>query len=143
MERLNIRQKMSTAFHPQTDRQTEWVNRTLEQYHRIFCTFHQDNCIHLLPMTEFAYNNSATSVTKISPFYANYGYNSQTNWPSETPAQNPSASNYVMWLQKLHEHSRTQLIRTWDERAKHADTSRLPSPLFKVGDKVMFDSRNI
>jgi hypothetical protein len=31
---LNIRRKMSMAYHPETDRQPERVNQTLKQYHR-------------------------------------------------------------------------------------------------------------
>jgi transposase InsO family protein len=69
-----IHSNKSTAYHPQSDGQTERVNQTLEQYLRIFCDYQQDNWYELLPLAEFTYNNAKHSSTQISPFFANYGY---------------------------------------------------------------------
>lgn len=69
---LNIELRLSTAYHPQTNGQTERTNQTLEQYLRCFSSFAQDDW--LLPLAEFSYNNSIHSATKQSPFFANYGY---------------------------------------------------------------------
>jgi len=55
-----IRPRMSTAFHPQTDRQMEPLNQTIEAYLRDFVGREQDDWVSLLPMAEFAYNNSVT-----------------------------------------------------------------------------------
>jgi len=71
---LGIRPRMSTAFHPQTDGQTERLNQTIESYLRAFVGQEQDDWVRLLPMAEFAYNNSVTTGNGISPFYANYGF---------------------------------------------------------------------
>jgi len=65
---LEIRPRMSTAFHPQTDGQTERLNQTIESYLRAFVGKEQDDCVRLLPMAEFAYNNSVTTGNGISPF---------------------------------------------------------------------------
>src|SRR4028119_107955 len=70
---LKIKQSMSTAFHPQTDGQTERLNQTVEAYLRSFVTYKQDNWSEMLPLCEYAYNNSVTTATGISPFYANWG----------------------------------------------------------------------
>ena len=67
-----IRPRMSTAFHPQTDGQTERVNQVIEAYLRPFLNQKQDDWVDLLPMAEHAYNNSVTSATGMTPFYANY-----------------------------------------------------------------------
>ena len=69
-----IRPRMSTAFHPQTDGQTERLNQTIEAYLRAFVGKEQDDWVRLLPMAEFAYNNSTTTGNIMSPFYANYGF---------------------------------------------------------------------
>jgi transposase InsO family protein len=69
-----IRPRMSTAFHPQTDGQTERLNQTIEAYLRSFTNHQQNNWMSLLPMAEFAYNNSVTSATGLSPFYANMDF---------------------------------------------------------------------
>lgn len=64
---------MSTSFHPQTDGQTERTNQVIEAYLRPFINQGQDDWVDLPPMAEYAYNNSTTTVTGMSPFYANYG----------------------------------------------------------------------
>ena len=71
---LGVGQNFSTAYHPQTDGQTERTNQTLEQYLRIYCNYGQDNWVSLLPAASFAYNNGKSASTSQSPFYANYGY---------------------------------------------------------------------
>lgn len=64
---------MSTAYHPQTDGQTERVNQVLEQYLRCYSDANHDDWSMLLTSAEFAYNNVAHEGTKYSPFYLEYG----------------------------------------------------------------------
>src|SRR4051812_32142072 len=82
MKKLDIHLNMSTAFHPQTDGQSETLNKILEQYLRIFCTYHQDDWVDLLPFAEFSYNNSINASTKMTPFYAVYRQHLRSIWPS-------------------------------------------------------------
>ena len=70
---LGIRTKLSTAFHPQTDGQTERVNQILEQYLRCYVEYNVDDWSRLLPTAEFAYNNVAHEGTKETPFFLEYG----------------------------------------------------------------------
>ena len=63
MGRLDIRLRKSTAFHPQTNGQTERVNQSLEQYLCHYRKYEQDNWNDLLPLAEYAYNNLATTAT--------------------------------------------------------------------------------
>ena len=70
---LNLAKRLSTAFHPQTDGQTEGTNQTVEQYLRIYCNYHQDNLDNwseLLSLAEFSYNNTQHASIGCSPFYA-------------------------------------------------------------------------
>ena len=60
---------MSTAFHPQTDDQTERLNQVIEACLRPFLSREQDDWMGLLPMAEFAYNNSVAGATDMTPFY--------------------------------------------------------------------------
>jgi hypothetical protein len=71
---LGANHKLSTAYHPQTDGQTERLNQTMEQYLRCFVNYQQNNWVKLLPMAQFAYNSAITETTKVSPFFANYGF---------------------------------------------------------------------
>jgi len=70
---LGIRMKLSTAFHPQTDRQTECMNQELEQYLWFFVDHRQKDWLEWLALAEFAINNKVHSMTKVSLFIANYG----------------------------------------------------------------------
>jgi len=70
---LGIKSKMSTAFHPQTNRQTERINQKLKQYLRMFIDHRQEQWPDWLGMAEFAYNNKVHSSTKTLLFKANYG----------------------------------------------------------------------
>ncbi|MDV2583520.1 hypothetical protein, partial [Alkalibacillus haloalkaliphilus] len=65
---------LSTAYHPQTDGQTERVNQEIEIYLRIFCGNNPENWKELLPMAEFTHNNRTHSARNASPFYLMMGY---------------------------------------------------------------------
>jgi len=73
---------MSAAFHPQTDGQSERLNQTIESYLRAFVGHEQDNLVGLVPMAEFAYNNSVTTGNGMLPFYANYGFHPMASDPA-------------------------------------------------------------
>ena len=74
MKLLQVKINMSTAFHPETDGQTEKVNQTLEQYLRSYCSYQQDDWASLLPLAEYAYNTSISESSKAMPFEINYGF---------------------------------------------------------------------
>ena len=71
---LNMRLHFTSGYHPEGDGQTKCTNQTLEQYLHIFCNYQQDNWSELLPLVEFAYNNTPSATTGVSPFFANKGY---------------------------------------------------------------------
>ena len=71
---LGIKRRLSTAFHPQTDGQTERQNSTIEAYLQAFVNFEQNDWARLLPMAEFAYNNAKNASTSHTPFKFNCGY---------------------------------------------------------------------
>jgi len=102
---------MSTAFHPQTDGQTERVKQTIESYLRAFVGQEQDDWVRLLPMAEFAYNNSITTGNGISPFYANYGFHPRTLNPPEESEEpvNPASTVYAHWMKAIQDEARKGL----------------------------------
>jgi len=73
MKKLQVNLGMSTAGHPQTDGQTERLNRTLEQMLRQYVRPDQTDWKEFLPHVEFAYNSAVHEATRISPFMAAYG----------------------------------------------------------------------
>jgi len=101
-EALGISRNLSIAFHPQMDGQTERANATFEQYLRAYCNYQQDDWERLLPIAKFCYNNNQTGTTKITPFFANYGYHPRF-MPDLSTRNNktPKVSEYVEALRKL------------------------------------------
>ena len=61
---LGIQTKLSTAYHLQTDGQTERVNQELEQYLRVFIDYRQEQWLDWLGTAEFTYNNKIHMTTK-------------------------------------------------------------------------------
>ena len=100
---IKQKRRLSTAFHPQTDGQTEQQNQTLETYLRIFVNDQQDNWASLLPLAEFAYNNNKHSATGMSPFTMVY-----KDWQ-------PRVSWEHLGLDKAIEASKGQKIRGLQE----------------------------
>jgi transposase InsO family protein len=72
--KLGVDLRLLTAYHPQTDGQTERVNQVLEQYIRMFGCHNQNDWSEKLGVASFVYNNSIHSATKYTPFFANFGY---------------------------------------------------------------------
>ena len=66
--------KFSTAYHPQTDGQTEAVNKSLGNLLRCLMGDSPGNWDLVLPQAEFAYNNSTNRSTGMSPFEIVHGY---------------------------------------------------------------------
>ena len=69
---------MSSSYHPQTDGQTERMNRTMEEMLRAYTNYQQDNWDDLLPAVEFAYNNSKQASTGYTPFELDNGQHPET-----------------------------------------------------------------
>jgi hypothetical protein len=65
---LGIKGRVSTAFHPQTDGQTERMNQTIEQYLRIYCNYQRGNWSSVLSIAEFAYNNASSPPSHVPRF---------------------------------------------------------------------------
>ena len=72
-KQFGTRLAMSTAYHPQTDGQTERANRTIEQMLRSYVNVQQNDWDQHLTAIEIAYNNSKQASTGYSPFFLNSG----------------------------------------------------------------------
>ena len=89
-------------YHRQIDGQTERVNQILKQY--LWCTiiYQQENWVDLLAMAEFSYNNSIHASTKVSPFFANYGFHLRFNISIPEISVNPLPKMHTHTLQDVH-----------------------------------------
>jgi len=75
---LGIKTSPSTAYHPQSDGQTERINQDLETFLRMFVNQCQDDWVDWLPIAEFAYNNRLHSAMRQTPFMMEYGFHPRT-----------------------------------------------------------------
>ncbi|KAJ2984544.1 hypothetical protein NUW58_g6005 [Xylaria curta] len=142
---VGIRSRMSTAFHPPTDGQTERLNQILEIYLRAFVNYEMTNWEDLLPTAEFAYNNTISSSTGLSPFYANYGYHPSANNPptSNEIVKNPGSRLYFHWMTQVHDHAKKHLEASRTRMKEWADKRRKEAPAYAEDQLVMLNARNI
>jgi transposase InsO family protein len=82
---LGIKLAMSTAYHPQTNGQTERVNQELEGYLRIFTSQQQDDWDELLLLGEFSHNNHVHSSTQQTPFMVDTGRHPHMGFEPQQP----------------------------------------------------------
>ncbi len=101
---LQIKANTSTAWHPQTDGQTERVNQEVEKYLQIFVNHLQDDWVEWLSLTAFAHNNRTHSAMGKSPFKVNYHYNANVlpGAKPQAPFCTPASITFVSQMQKIH-----------------------------------------
>ena len=140
---LKIELSMSSAYHPQTNGQTERTNQTLEQYIRCFTTFVQDDWVALLPLAEFAFNNASHSVTGQSPFFANYGFHPVflPNIIPESPV--PAEQNTVDFLGRNNKLLQETMVKAQATNKRIYDRKRRGKLCLQPGDQVWLSTTNL
>jgi hypothetical protein len=144
MAQLGTKHKLSTAFHPQTDGQTERLNQTMEQYLRSYVNEKQDNWVELLPMAQFAYNSATAETTKVSPFFANHGYQPEAyREPRKDETRAEQATLEATKIRAFQQHMATDIQFQNVRSAAYANKKRSMEPSFKEGDKVYLLRKHI
>ena len=138
MNIMGVKLNHSTAFHPQSNGQSERVNQAVEQYLRSFCDYQQSNWANLLDTAEISHNNAQSSSTKLSPYFVNSGYHPRfdaVSLPSNSPAADILAETWKIAGENM---SAAQEIYK-----SYADEHRAEQPTFEIGDMVWLSRRNI
>ncbi|GJX64377.1 hypothetical protein Tco_0298720 [Tanacetum coccineum] len=128
---------LSTAYHPQTDGQSERTIQTLEDMLRACVIDFGNGWDRHLPLVEFSYNNSYHTSIKAAPFEALYGRKcrSPVCWAEVREAQLTGPEIIHETTEKIFKiRDRMQAAR--DRQKSYADKRRRPLE-FEVGDKVM------
>ncbi|GJU69544.1 putative reverse transcriptase domain-containing protein [Tanacetum coccineum] len=128
---------MSTAYHPQTDRQSERTIQTLKDMLRACVINFGKGWVNHLPLVEFSYNNSYHASIKAAPFEALYGQkcHSPVYWTEVREAQILGPELIQETTERIVQiKQRMQAAR--DRQKSYADLKHKPME-FQVGDKVM------
>lgn len=98
---LGIKGNPLTAFHPQTDGQTEQINQELKQYLQVFVNHRQNDWAEWLPLATFSYNDKIHSATGHSPFYIAHGHHPWKGIEPREEPQNEAAGSLVERIKKV------------------------------------------
>lgn len=142
-ELLGIHPNFSTAYHPETDGQTERINQIVEQYLRMFVNDRQDDWVKLLPLAEFSYNNAASSTTGNTPFFLWYGEHPTMEAGEPREEKVPVAEELAKSIKDASLEAKAMINMARERYKEQADKSRLPDPEFAVGEKVWLSGKHL
>jgi len=138
---LNYKVALSTAYHPQTDGQTERLNQELETYLHIYCCSAPLDWIKHLPMAEFVHNHQKHDSHNASPFFLMMGYEPQ-GIPHILPnSAIPAAEDRIRYLQKIREEAITCHNLAMQHMAARSYGKKFEP--WKVGEKVWLSAKNL
>ena len=140
---LGIETRLSTAFHPQMDGQTEQMNQELEQYLRFFVEHRQKDWLEWLASAEFAVNNKAHTATKVLPFMANYRRELRMGGDIRKKGKVERVTEFVERMKKVYEEAGAALKKTQEEIKRYADRSRKETEDWKKGDRVLLSTKDL
>lgn len=144
MKAMGIKLAMSTAFHPESDGQTERANRTLEDYLRAFVGYKQNDWEQYLSMAEFVCNNSRNASTGYTPFMMNYGRNPDIPWNQMivTDARMPAVDEFLEQMKNIVKIAKDTLLEAQRRQEVQSNKNRRDF-LFRKGDFVLLSGKNI
>ena len=140
---LGIQTKLSTAYHPQTDGQTERINQELEQYLRVFIDHRQEQWPDWLGTAEFVYNNKIHAATKTSPFKANYGQDPRMGFEGRRRGKYKAAGKFAERMKKIQEEAKAALGKVQEEMKKFANKRRREKEEYRVEDLVLLSTKDL
>jgi hypothetical protein len=142
MKIWGVRLRMSTSYHPQTDGQSERVIQILEHMLRCYVSHCQDRWEEMLPMLEFAYNNSVSTVTGMTPFYMNYGFHPRTPTSLDHETKVPALDDWLAELERIQLLAK-DCVKDAQENAQYYANQHRRELTFKEGEKVYLSTKNL
>lgn len=137
---LGIETRMSTAYHPQTDGETERVNQELEVALRIYCNANPETWADKLHHFEFAHNHRTHEVTKQTPFLLMMGYQPNAVGTVLPEGKVPATQQRLIQLSKDREEARSAINLASEQVKERIKRTSVP---FTQGMKVWLDGRNL
>jgi len=142
-EMLGIKTKLLTAFHPQTNGQTERMNQELEQYLQMFIDHCQNHWPEWLGTAEFVYNNKVHTGTKVSPFEANSGQNPRMGFELRKKGKFKGAEKFAKKMKEVQEEAKAVLGKAQEDMRRYADRHRREATGYRVGDLVLLSTKDL
>lgn len=149
-KRLKIKANLSTAYHPETDGQSERANQDIKRGLRTYCNYMQDDWARWIPMVEFSDNNNTSTSLGLSPFYFNRGFHPRMSF-------GPDCTTYESTRERLQATKAEDISKRMAELLEYGQASLAKSQLameaqanmhrkqveYDKGDKVWLSSQNI
>jgi len=141
---LGIRLSSSTAWHPQTDGQTEHINQELDQFLRLFVNERQDDWYDLLPIAEFQHNNHVHSTMQQPPFLLDTGRIPRMGFePRQDPSSLETVNEFTKRMESATEEAKSAIRKAQEDMTRYYNRRRSLAPVFKPGDRVYLDASDI
>ena len=141
---LKTKLNLSTAYHPQTDGQSEIANRTIANILRAFVHKQHTDWLHYLPIAEFCYNNNVHTSTGMTPFTATYGFQPRTPITLEQPSPVMDVNTLLTAISDTHyfitEH--LKLAKAFQKQYAKNQFKGIPQG-FTEGAKVMLTTQHL
>jgi len=141
---LGIRIFSSTAWHPQTDGQTERINQELDQFLCLFVNEWQNNWYDLLPIAEFQHNNHVHSAMQQPLFLLNTGRISRMGFePRQDPSSLETVNEFTKRMESTTKEAKFAIRKVQENMTRYYNRRRSPAPIFQPGDWVYLDMSDI
>ncbi|KAI5450579.1 hypothetical protein NCC49_002838 [Naganishia albida] len=143
--RFGTKLAMSTAYHPQTDGQTERMVRTLKEMLRSAVNHRQTDWVEHLPPIEFAYNNSLHPSTGLTPFENDLGYHPRapySNLLADQP-QVKSVDDFIDGLEVMQHRTIEYLEHAGLLQSRQFNKGRLRPKALEVGQLVLLSTQYV
>ena len=142
---MRCRRNVSTAFHPQTDGQTERQNQSLEAYFCIFVDEQQEDWAKLLPCAKFSYNNSMHAAMGKSPFQLNLGRDPQMGLSRQPIRQSQGQIRPYVDAQQLWDQIMTtrKWLRQANETYARYYNKHQMDIMFAEGNLILVNRKNV
>ena len=139
---LGTKRKLSTAYHPQTDGQTERMNQEIGTFLWHYVNYQQDNWTEWLATAEFSYNDKRHMATDRTPFELNFG---RHPWKEDLIVQTgiPQVEEFIKNLQKSWKHATHAMEETQRNMKQQFDKKRRNPQGLKADDHVWLENKNI
>src|SRR5258706_14177899 len=131
-----MRLHFTLGYHPEGDGQTEHANQVLEQYLWVYMNDQQDDWATLLPMAEFAYNNTTNVTTGVSPFFTNKGYHPELTVDLQTETSLAKAQAFMADLECIQVELKENITQAQERYWKNADKHRVEAPKLNISDQA-------